>query len=364
MTAATNPLQGPNRLKLGVFNFNGDGNSRTLVPERYQFNWANSLDVAQQADRLKLETIVPYARFRSLVGPQHKSAFVFENFTWSAAIAAHTRHSCIMSTVHVLNVHPVLAAKAMATIDHVSNGRFALNIVMGWFKEETEMFGAEFLDREERYVYGGEWITAIKRLWTEDDEFDFDGKYFKLKGAMSQPKPLQKPRPMLMNAGGSGAGRNFVSKHCDIAFIRAEKIEDMREEAQAYRTAAREAYGRELQVWVYCGLVHGDSEADALALADRYAANPDESYVDSAFEYNRRDLDPEIARELKRKYTAAGTGTLLRGDARGLADQLAQISDAGIDGVLLTWVDFQTGIRRFGAEILPLLEARGLRVPL
>jgi alkanesulfonate monooxygenase SsuD/methylene tetrahydromethanopterin reductase-like flavin-dependent oxidoreductase (luciferase family) len=363
VSKGTNPLRGRNRLKLGVFNINGDGNSRTLVPERFQFNWANSLDVALQADRLKLEAIVPYARFRSLVDARHKSAFTFENFTWSSAIAAHTRHSCIMSTVNVLNVHPILAAKAMATIDHVSNGRFALNIVIGWFKEEIEMFGTDFLSHEERYAYGDEWITVIKRLWDEEDEFDFNGTFFKLKGAMSQPKPIQRPGPMLMNAGGSPAGRNFVSKHGDIAFIRAERVEDMRKEADAYRATAREQHGRELQIWVYCGLVHGDSESDALALADRYAAHADETYVDSAFEYSRRDLPLDVAKQLKRKYTAAGTGTLLCGDAKGLADQLEQISAAGVDGVLLTWVDFQTGIRRFGTEILPILEARKLRHP-
>jgi alkanesulfonate monooxygenase SsuD/methylene tetrahydromethanopterin reductase-like flavin-dependent oxidoreductase (luciferase family) len=358
----SNPLNNRNRLKLGVFNFNGDGNSRTLVPERYQFNWANSLDVAREADRLKLEAIVPYARFKSVVGPEHKSAFVFENFTWTSAISALTSHSCVMSTVHVLNVHPILAAKAIATIDHISGGRFALNIVTGWFKEETEMFGANFLDHDERYVYADEWITVIERLWTEG-EFDFHGKYFNIKGAMSQPKPLQKPRPLLMNAGGSGAGQNFVSKHGDIAFIRAEKIEDMQKEAAAYRKVAREKYGRELQIWVYCGLVHGDSESDANRLADHYAAQPDESYVDSAFEYKRRDLAPDVARQLKRKYTAAGSGTLLSGDAKGLADKLGQMSEAGVDGVLLTWVDFQNGIRRFGKEVLPLLEARKLREP-
>ena len=79
MTSRINPIAGNNRLKVGVFNFNGDGNSRTLVPERCQFNWENSLDVAQQADRLKLEAIVPYARFRSLVDPGHKSASTFES---------------------------------------------------------------------------------------------------------------------------------------------------------------------------------------------------------------------------------------------------------------------------------------------
>jgi dimethylsulfone monooxygenase len=357
----TNPLLNANKLKLGVFNFNGDGNSRTLVPERYQFNWPNSLDVAQQADQLKFEVIVPYARFRSVVGSQHKSAYAFEAFTWSSAIAAATRNSGVMSTVHVMNVHPILAAKAMTTIDHVSGGRFALNIVCGWMKEETEMFGLNFPEHDERYEYADEWITVVKRLWEEQEPFDFAGKYVTVKAGMSQPKPIQKPRPLLMNAGGSTAGAAFVAKHCDIAFIRADTVEKMAKEAENYRRSARERFGRELQIWVYCGLVHGDSEADALAQANRFADNADETYLDSAFEYQRPGLDPVVAAALKRKYAAAGSGTLLIGDAGGLANKLEEISQAGVDGALLTWVDFQTGIRRFGSEVMPLLESRGLR---
>jgi alkanesulfonate monooxygenase SsuD/methylene tetrahydromethanopterin reductase-like flavin-dependent oxidoreductase (luciferase family) len=67
---------------------------------------------------------------------------LFENFTWASAIAASTRYSGIMRTCHVPLMHPVLVAKAAATIDHISNDRF--NIMCGWFRPEFEMFDAHY----------------------------------------------------------------------------------------------------------------------------------------------------------------------------------------------------------------------------
>ena len=93
-------------------------------------------------------------------------AMAFENFTWAAGIAAKTNYACVMSTVQVMTMHPLLAAKAMATIDHVSNGRFALNLVVGNAMENA-MFGAPAIPRDEYYDYAEEWITVVKRLWSD-----------------------------------------------------------------------------------------------------------------------------------------------------------------------------------------------------
>src|SRR5215211_9129607 len=69
----------------------------------------------------------------------------------------------------------------------------SLNVVTGWHRPEMEMFGAPFLDHDVRYDLSVEWLAIIKRLWTEDDEFDFDGKYFKIRKGYLAPKPIQKP---------------------------------------------------------------------------------------------------------------------------------------------------------------------------
>src|SRR6516162_2900785 len=78
---------------------------------------------------------------------------------------------------HVALNHPIIAAKQSTVIDHISNGRYTLNIVNGWNFPEMEMFGVSLSDHEGRYAFAEEWVAIIKRLWTEDEKFDFDGKF-------------------------------------------------------------------------------------------------------------------------------------------------------------------------------------------
>ena len=110
----TNPLFNRNRLKLGIFAFNGSGGAMTTVPEQFQLTWPNTLDVAVEADKAGFEALVPYARWRSFAGAEHRSGRVFETLTWAAALAARTTHSAILSTCHVPFVHPLVMAKAGA----------------------------------------------------------------------------------------------------------------------------------------------------------------------------------------------------------------------------------------------------------
>lgn len=367
--AATNPLFGANRLKLGVFAFNGAAATMTTLPEQYQLTWPNCLDVAQQADQAGFEALVPYARWRSFVDAGHRSGYVFETMTWAAALAARTSYSAIMSTCHVPIVHPLLAAKAAATIDHISNGRFALNIVCGWFEPEIEMFDAPRLDHEQRYDYAGEWVTILKRLWTEAESFDLPGRYISVAGALSQPKPIQKPYPALMNAGGSESGRKFVARHCDLAFVVPRKDDDeiLKEQVDQYRQQARRESGREVQVWSSAYVAQTDSYADALKFVDHYAvAHGDDPHADAFIRESitrSRVIAPEAIGALRRSIKAGTGGIPLLGAAPEIAARLERLSRCGIDGILLVWMDFQNGIRRFNREILPLLEQAGLRQP-
>jgi dimethylsulfone monooxygenase len=365
--AQTNPLFNTNRLKLGVFAFNGGGATMTTVPEQYQLTWANTLDVARQADRAGYEALVPYARWRSFVGPEHRSGYVFETLTWAAGLAAQTDYSAVMSTCHVPIVHPLLAAKAAATIDAISGGRFALNIVCGWFEPEIEMFDLPRLDHDRRYRFAGEWITAVKRLWSEDDYVDVTGEYVRLERAMSQPKPIQKPFPALMNAGGSEAGRQFVAKHCDLAFVIPRMDDDaiIKQQVDDYRKLARETSGRDVHVWSSAYVAQADSREDALKYIDYYAVrNGDDPHVDAFIAESitrSRVIDPAALQKLRYSIKAGLAGVPLLGTAEQIVDRLERVSRCGLDGLLLVWMDFQNGIRRFNDEVLPLMEQAGLR---
>ena len=363
----TNPLFGGNRLKLGVFALNAEVNAMTTLPERFVPTWPNSVEVAGIADAAKYEALVPYARWTSF-GPDeyHTSARGFENFTWAAAIAASTRHACVMSTVQVMTMHPVHAAKAMATIDHVSNGRFGLNLVVG-NPIENAMFGAPAIPRDEYYDFAEEWIGVVKRLWSEDARFDFSGEYIKLAGAMSQPKPLQRPRPAVMNAARSEQGQAFVARHCDLAFVRENDRASLESQIKSYRAAARARDGRDIQIWCNCFVAQAKTRAEAEAYLGRvFDDYGDEAYLDTFLRIQNPAVNnlPEPRRtEMRRNLMRAVGGQQLIGDAQEIASAMISLSRKGVDGILLNWIEPLEGIGRFNDAVLPILEREGLRLP-
>ena len=168
------PLKGPNRLKLGVFSTNADGGlAITDVPERWLAGWDDNLTAAQIADRAGLEFFLPIARWKGFGGKNRVREHSFETFTWAAGLAAATERIGLFMTVHVPLVHPLYAAKALATVDHISHGRAGLNIVCGWNPKEFGMFGTPLV--EKGYDQAAEWIEIVEKLYASDEPIDYDG---------------------------------------------------------------------------------------------------------------------------------------------------------------------------------------------
>jgi alkanesulfonate monooxygenase SsuD/methylene tetrahydromethanopterin reductase-like flavin-dependent oxidoreductase (luciferase family) len=141
------PMLGPNRLKLGVFSMNTDGGlTLTRVPERWPALWSETVEVAQLADRAGLEFLLPIARWKGFGGEMNSREWSFKTLTHAGGLAGVTQRIGVLATVHVPMVHPVFAAKALATLDHISNGRSGLNIVCGWNPEEFALFGLKLIE--------------------------------------------------------------------------------------------------------------------------------------------------------------------------------------------------------------------------
>jgi FMNH2-dependent dimethyl sulfone monooxygenase len=85
------------------------------------------------------------------------------------------------------------------------------------------MFGVKQRDHENRYKYGQEWIDSIKMMWSDAEDFDFDGEFIKLRAVRAKLKPHGGSRPLLMNAGASPVGRAFAMRNCDAFFTKAPR---------------------------------------------------------------------------------------------------------------------------------------------
>ncbi|WP_199154436.1 LLM class flavin-dependent oxidoreductase [Chromobacterium sp. ASV23] len=367
-----NPLfVSQNKMKLGVFGLNIDGGCTfSAAPERLAANdWTGNLEVAKLADAAGLEALVPVGRWRGFGGKSNPEGLSYETYAWAAGMAALTDQIAIMATSHLSTVHPLFAAKQAMTIDHISGGRFGLNMICGWFTSEMGMFNGVSLDNEARYAQADEWLHVVQKAWGDPGEFNFNGQYFTLTNAVSDPKPLN--RPFLMNAGGSPRGKRFCAQHCDAAYLilKHEDGDDaIRDQIRSYRDLARIEFGRDLKIWCYAYVVQRDSLEEAEKYLDYYVNQMGD---DEACSNITRELgintgmfgSTEEAERFRYHIKAGFAGVPLIGTPEMIVEQFKRYSELGVDGICLTWLDYHTGLKDFVRDVLPLMEQEGLRAP-
>jgi alkanesulfonate monooxygenase SsuD/methylene tetrahydromethanopterin reductase-like flavin-dependent oxidoreductase (luciferase family) len=363
-----NPLYtSPHKLKLGTFATNVSGAGAISTAEGlFDTTWPNVMELADMADRAGFEAIVPVARWRGFGGASDFNARCYETFTWAAGIGAQTTHPAVFSTCHVPTIHPIVAAKQATTIDHITGGRFILNVVCGWFNPEMEMFGAPVKEHELRYDYAEEWIEIVKRLWTAEEGFDHIGRFFTIKDGIHLPKPIQDPFPPIMQAGGSPRGIDFAAKHANIAFVHIGRdLEAGAKQVEHLRTVARDKYGRELQVWNITNGVIADTDEEAAAYFKYYVEEKgDRVAADNLIQQlgmNSQTVPAHVWEAIKDDFIAGWGGYQVIGTPDTVVDRLTLLPEIGIDGTLLVFARFRDDLRRFISDVVPRLEDKGLR---
>jgi dimethylsulfone monooxygenase len=367
------PLLSDQNFKLALFAMNIAGGmvastaEGVLVP-----TWENQLRLARTADQAGFEAIITAARWKGYGGPSDWNGTSLEPLTWTSAVASVTEYSNLIGTIHVNSLHPVLAAKQSTTVDQISGGRFGFNIVAGWNPNELELFGGgKMLDHEGRYSQAAEWLDFVKKLWTADEEFDFDGDFYAAKGAISRPHPVQKPHPLIINAAGSDRGLQFVAAQADVCFTSAGTIEELEQKVPTLRQKIRDQSGREIKVLTCLTVVCRDTEAEAKRWwdyvvkekGDREAA----AHWAGLFSKESKTYSEEKYRELQAKLDGviAGLGTLqVAGTPEQIAETIGRLSEIGLDGTTISFMtDWEGELERFVRDVMPLLEQAGLREP-
>jgi dimethylsulfone monooxygenase len=366
----TNPAFSTRKLKLGTFQTNLDsGCLMSDLDGKLDITWPNTVKLAQFADEMEFEALVPVARWAGFGGGTNPQGPGFECYSWAAGISASTQKSGVFSTSHVILNHPVMAAKQGAVIDHISNGRFTLNIVCGWNAPEMEMFGVKLQGHEDRYACADEWVSIVKKLWSQDETFDFEGKFYSIKKGYLQPKPIQSDYPAIMNAGISPRGRQFATKNCDLVFIglRTHDFDTNAKLVKSYHDMAREEHGRDIRVWSQVNIVQGETEKEARDFYNYYVHEKGDwdavSYMMSTLgaDINERKYTPEFRKAMTEQMLSSWGGLPLIGTKEQIVDGLAMLSRIGLDGVLLSWPRYEQGMREFRDVTYPLLQQAGLR---
>lgn len=366
-----NPMRvSRNKMQLGVFSTNTEGGCTvTNAPERIRGDdWAGNLEIAKDADRAGFEAFIPVGRWKGFGGANNTGGVCYETYTWAAGIAALTDQIAVFTTSHLPTVHPLFAAKQAVTIDHISGGRFGLNILCGWYGAEMRMFSGHMMEHDKRYDYAEEWLHIAQNAWQQQTPFDFKGEYFTICDAISQPQPLNKP--YLINAGGSPRGKRFCAEHCDAAFLIIKHLDGetaVREQIASYKDLAKNEFGRDLKIWCYGYVVQKDTQKEAEAYLDYYAnqMGDDEGcdIITTELGIQTGIFTPEDAVRFRFHFKAGFAGVPLVGTPEQIVELFKKYSDWGIDGIALTWLDYHQGIKDFVAGVQPLMEAAGLREP-
>jgi len=356
-----------NSLKIGLFGANcSSGRAVTMVPERWTGNWEDNLTLARIADDAGIEFMLPVGRWKGYGGDTDYMGTTLETITWATGLLASTKRLIVFGTVHAPLFHPIIAAKQFVTADQVGEGRFGLNIVVGWNEDEFQMFGVTQREHDARYDYAQDWIDAVKMAWGPEQDFDFDGQFIKLKKVRAKPKPFGGTRPLIMNAGASATGRAFAIRNCDAFFTQASRT-SMAETAKIVQSAKDDArsQGRELDVYAVGVVTCKPTQKEAEEYYHYCTIdNADWSAVDGIL--GKKNISPATVGEeefqRQRHHYAHGLGGLLMvGNPDQIAKQLADLSHAGLRGIGFSFVNYVKELPYFCDEVLPRLERMGVR---
>lgn len=224
------------------------------------------------------------------------------------------------------------------------------------------MFGMTLADRG--YDQAREWLDVIECAYGSTEPFDFDGAYYQLKGVVSRPASLQRPRPLTMNAAFGAPGRDFAAQTCDCLFTTFSELVDGRGHVADMDQRAK-ALGRSIDVYTVCHVVCRETDAEAEAYYERYATTlADHAAVDAHMAGKKAFAQSHDAAAfaLYRKRFAGGAGSFpLIGSPEHIVSSLQEIARAGYKGAALSFVNYSQEMPFFCERVLPLMIQAGLR---
>jgi dimethylsulfone monooxygenase len=288
-------------------------------------------------------------------------------FVIATSLAPITSRIVLISTVHVLYGpwHPLYLAKFGATIDHISGGRWGLNVVTGFVPREARMFGNEQIDHDKRYEMAAEFTEQMKELWASEDNLTIEGRYWRMTDAFVTPKPKY-GRPLLVNASSSPAGIAYAAQHSDLVFITSPggghvdaAIAALLKLNTEIKAKAGE-FGRQVKTIINPMVICRPTEKEARAYYDSIVDAADVGAIEGFLE--RRASGDAIGWKTDLgAYRAVGGNMQIVGSPEQVVDRFIQLKQAGCDGVQLTFFDFAADLDYFGQAIMPLMQQAGLR---
>ena len=370
----SNPLFNSNKLKLGVFFGNVPGGPRpTTASGRLEANWGDVLDGRPRRHRAGFETLIPLANWTGIGGPSKYVQDSYESTAWAAALAQATKQIGIFSTMQVATCNPILAAKVAVTIDHISDGRFSFGTSLSGptiatcsrlpnSKARRVVRVRERVARDcpEAVVVGAAPSTTRASTSTS-------------RARISDPKADSEPVP------GTDE-RRYVSprstlgerRHADVAFtgVAPGDFAATKERVDTLRALAAEQ-DRSIQVWMAASVVTRETQAEvrrSTSTTSRSRRPTGKRRHCSRLQHGNRSgtsaTFPRTRQAAGRQWVGSSLfHQPLWGTPPTSLKLLEEFSNCGLDGMVLTFVNYHDELRRWICDANPLLEKMQLRAP-
>lgn len=289
----------------------------------------------------------------------------------AAHAAAHT------DKLHILIAHrpgflaPTVAARAAISFDHFSGGRCSLNIVSGGSDADLARDG-DWTLKDTRYQRTDEFLDVVRGVWSSDAPFDYDGEFYKVRGAYSDVKALQPGGIPIYFGGASGAAVPIGAKHADVYMFWGEPLADTAARMQSVRAAA--PAGRDLAFSVSVRPIIGKTEKEAWEKAHHYLervvalrgqapgsapASGSQRLLDLAKQ--QEVFDDRLWLAISAATGAPGNTSCLVGTPEQVAESILRYYDLGVGSILIRGFEPLEDVRAYGQELIPLVREGAAR---
>lgn len=359
-----------NKLMLGLFlPIQNCGWSPSFAPRTTSWDFDYNARLAISADEFGFDLVFGLAIWTGKNGMGGRLKYwetTLDPLMTVAGLAALTHNIMLVSTVHVLyGWHPLHLAKFGATLSHMTNGRWGVNIVTGYASGEFQKFGKAPIEHDLRYVMAAEFTDHMQKLWASGDNVSVTGDYWRMENAFCTPKPTA-GRPILVSAASSPAGMEFAAKYCDLIFMTSPVGAEIEAAIAAFpahtahvkNIAAR--HGREFKTIVNPLLICRDTPKEVEEIRRRIVEAVDVEALDGLMT-SQRSGDNKSWRGHHRDQRTIGGNIQMFGTPQQVVDWCIRLQKAGVDGIHLSFFDFAPDLEYFGTKVLPLLKEAGLR---
>lgn len=332
------------------------------VPEGdLRSSWENARDIALTADRLGYRNILCPSSYQ--VGQ--------DTLTFASAIAPLTQQMNLLAAIRCGELHPMMLARTVATLDHILQGRLTLNVISSNFPGADE-------PSPYRYQRSREVVEILRQCWTQD-EINYEGEIYNLKGLNADPvRPYQQNGgPLLYFGGYSPDALELCGQFCDVYLMWPENEDNLKQRMQDVHARAA-AHGRVLDYGLRVHMIVRDTEKEAQEYAEHLVSQLDDDKGDAI---RNRALDAKslgVALQAEQRKAAtpegysephlwtgvgrarSGCGAALVGSVDQVLSKIERYQKMGIRSFIFSGYPHQEECEIFGNKVLPQLKTCSL----